>query len=292
MDTGQLARKAFQKMDTQLDLGMEKVLDLPTNSWNLDDYPSDDYYHGILVSLMNKPVLFQDRSMWVIKANKFHTEKQVVVPNHCLHTVLVWCHTTAQQHAGGARCLWFLQQLFFTRVSKTKIRNLIQEITESCGICIECKQNTCADRGLMGDLPIPELGNQILNVDFIEVPKFGGLNYILMVCCALTRFCRVCPCTKRIDGEQAFEILFKEWIQVYGRPVEVYSNNDVRFTSEKGYWRGLLSCMGVRVHCSIPYKPSSNGLCERLNKSFIKIMRVLRRQQKGKDWLRLLPYAN
>ena len=252
VDTEGLARKAFQKMDTQLDLGMEKVLDLPTDSWNLDDYSSDDYYHGIIVALRNKPVLFQDRSMWVIKANKLHREKQVVVPNHCLRTVLVWCHTTAQQHAGGARCLWFFQQLFFTRLSKTKIRKLIQEITESCRICIECKQNTCADRGLVGALPIRELGNQILYVDFVEVPKFGGFNYILMVCCALTRFCRVYPCTKRIDGEQAFEILFKEWIQVYGRPVEVYSDNDVRFTSEKGYWRGLLSRTGVRVHFSIP----------------------------------------
>ena len=174
----------------------------------------------------------------------------------------------------------------------TKIRKLIQEITKSCRICIECKQNTCADRGLVGALPIPELGNQSLYVDFVEVPKFGGLNYILMVCCALTRFCRVYPCTKRIDGEQAFEIPFKEWIQVYGRPVEVYSDNDVRFTSEKRYWRGLLSRMVVRVQFSIPYKPSSNGLCERLNESFINIMRVLRRQQRGKDWLRLLPYAN
>ena len=109
---------------------------------------------------------------------------------------------------------------------------------------------------------------------------------------SLTRFCRVYPCTKRIDGEQAFEILFKECIQVYGRPVEVYSDNDVRFTSEKGYWRGLLSRMGVRVHFSIPYKPSGNGLCERLKKSFINTMRVLRRQQRGKDWLGLLPYAN
>ena len=66
VDTEELARKAFQKMDTQLDLGMEKVLDLPTNSWNLDDYSSDDYYHGIIVASRNKPVLFQDRSMWVI----------------------------------------------------------------------------------------------------------------------------------------------------------------------------------------------------------------------------------
>ena len=220
----------------------------------------------------------------MIKANKLHREKQVVVPDLRLRTVLVWCHTTAQQHAGGAGCLSAFQQLFFTRVSKTKIRKSIQEVTESCRICIECKQNTCADRGLVGALPIPELGNQILYVDLVKVPKFGGFNYILMVCCALTRLFRVYPWTKRIDGEQVFVILFKEWIQVYCRLVEVYSDNDVRFTSEKGYWRGLLSRMGVRVHFGIPNKPSSNGLCKRLKKSVINIMRVPRRQQKGKDW--------
>ena len=198
---------------------------------------------------------------------------------------------------GTAACrrgpfLWFFQQLFFSRVSKIKIRKLIQEITESCRVCIECKQNTCADRGLAGALPILESGNQILYVHFVEVPKFGGFNYILMVCCALKRFSREYPCTRRIGGEQAFENFFRKRIQVYGRPVEVYSDNDVRFTSGKGYRRALISRMGVRVHFSIPYKPSSNGLCERLNKSFINIMRVLRRQQRGKDWLGLLPYAN
>ena len=89
-------------MDTQLDLRMEKVLDLATSSWNLDDYCSDDYYHRIIVAFRNKPVLFQDRSMGVMEANKLHRGKQVVVPDHCLRTVPVWCHTTATQHAGGA----------------------------------------------------------------------------------------------------------------------------------------------------------------------------------------------
>ena len=59
-DREELARKVFQKMDTQLDLGMEKVLDLPTSSWNLDDYSRDDYYHGIIVALNNKAVHFED----------------------------------------------------------------------------------------------------------------------------------------------------------------------------------------------------------------------------------------
>ena len=63
VDTKELARNAFRKMDTQLDLGLEKVLHYPTRSWNLDDYSSDDEYHGIIVALRNKPVLFQDRSM-------------------------------------------------------------------------------------------------------------------------------------------------------------------------------------------------------------------------------------
>ena len=75
VDTEELAREALQKMDTQLDLGMEKVLDLPTGSWNLDDYSSDEYYHGIMVALRNKPIFFQDQLMWVIKANKLHKQK-------------------------------------------------------------------------------------------------------------------------------------------------------------------------------------------------------------------------
>ena len=218
-------------MVTQADLAMEEVLDLPT-SW-LDDYSSDDYYHDIIVAVSNKPRSFQDRSMWVIKANILHTQKEmvvffsclkkkeIVVPNHCLCTVLAWCHTTAQRHAGGIRCLWFFQQLFFSRVSKTKIRKLIHEITEPCRVCIECKQNTCAYRGLVGALPMPKLEDQILYVHFVDVPKNWriGLHPYGLLC--LDPLLRVYPCTKRIYGEQAFQILFKEWIQVYGCPDEV-----------------------------------------------------------------------
>ena len=38
-----------------------------------------------------------------------------------------------------------------------------------------------------------------------------------------------------------------------------------------------------------PYRPQSNGLCERQNKSIVGILRVLMSEQKTSDWLKLLP---
>ena len=159
----------------------------------------------------------------------------MVVPNHSLRTLLVRCRTTAQQHTPGFNscslpaCLRHISEQLVRGITKswcivdTWVLFLSQNWETKCGTWILLKSQ-----------------------------NLGALNYILMVCCALAHFCRVHPCTKRIDGELAFEILFRDAVQVYERLVELYSDNDIRLTSDEGYWRGLLSRTGVRVDFGIP----------------------------------------
>ena len=105
-----------------------------------------------------------------------------------------------------------------------------------CKICIENKPNLATDRGLISALPILNLVNQVLYVDFIQVDEFNSFDYVFTIVDGLSRFAQFIPCKKTITGEQAIKILYKEWIQKYGRPKEIFSENDIRFVSPEGFW--------------------------------------------------------
>ena len=61
----------------------------------------------------------------------------------------------------------------------------------------------------------------------LEMPKFRGYDFALVVSCGLTRFTRVFPCTTIITGEETIKILLEKWFSVYGAPKEINSDEDV-----------------------------------------------------------------
>ena len=167
----------------------------------------------------------------------------------------------------------------------------VKTLVFPCKICCEAKRNTQRDRGLVGALPIPQLINDMIYVDFVQVDEFQGFDYVLTVVDGLSRFVRFFPCKKSITGEKAFKLIFEGWIQVYGTPREIISDNDVRFTSDQGWWRTSLDAIGVKVNFTQPRHPQSNGLCERTNRKFVQTLRTMMLQQASRDWLRLIPYV-
>ena len=85
--------------------------------------------------------------------------------------------------------------------------------------------------------------------------------------------------------------MFRDWVEVYGMPNRIHSDNDVRFTSEVGWWRNVFKALGTQVTFGIPYRPQSNALAERQNKALLAVLRTLMQQQKTGNWLKLLPIA-
>jgi len=108
---------------------------------------------------------------------------------------------------------------------------------------------------------------------------------------SLSRFARFIPCKKSTTGEKAFQLIWQEWIQVYGRPVEIHSDNDVRFQGERGWYQGCMRALKIKITFSTPRRPQANGLCEQTNRKFIQTMRILMAQQKSRNWLKLIPYC-
>ena len=135
-------------------------------------------------------------------------------------------------------------------------------------------------------------GNSLLYVDFIHgLPRFGGYDSCLVVTCGLSCFTRVFPCNKKITGEQTVNMLVEQWFELYGAPKQVHSDEDVRIRSDTGWYKRVLNALNVEVTTGVPYTHMSNPLCERQNRVVEQNLRILMKQERTKDWVRLVPCA-
>ena len=167
----------------------------------------------------------------------------------------------------------------------------MQPIVESCG-CHASKQSDSRDRGLVSSLPIPYCANSLLYVDFIHgLPKFGGYGSCPVVIFGLTRFTRAFPYNKKVTGEQTVKILVEQWFEHYGAPKEVHSDEDLRIRSDNRWYKRVLNGLNVHVTTGVPSTHTSNPLCERQNREVEQNLRIVMKQGRTKDWVRLLPWA-
>ena len=97
---------------------------------------------------------------------------------------------------------------------------------------------------------------------------------------------------KKITGEVTLKIILSEWIRHFDKPTEILSDNDVFFSREKGFYQSDFKEMGVSIHFSLPRRPQSNGLCERVNGIFLQNLRAMSHECKTIDWPKLTPYVN
>ena len=167
----------------------------------------------------------------------------------------------------------------------------MQSIVDSYG-CHASKQSDSRDQGLVSSLPIPYYANSLLYVDFIHgLPKFGGYDSCLVVTCGPTRFTCAFPCNKKITGDQTVKMLVDQWFEHYGAPKEVYSDQDVRIRSDTRWYRRVLDAPNVHVCTGVPYTHTSHPLCDRQNRVLEQNLRILMKQVRTKDWVRLLLWA-
>ena len=165
----------------------------------------------------------------------------------------------------------------------------MQTIVDACG-CHASKQSNSRDRGLISSLPIPYCANSLLYVDFIHgVPRFGGYDSCLVVTCGLSRFTRVFPCNNKITGEQTVKMLVEQGFEPYGAPKQVHSDEDVRIRSDTAWYKRVLNAVNVGVTTDVPYTHTLNPLCERQNRVVEQNLRILMKQERTKDWVRLVP---
>ena len=274
-------------MDVQLDLSM-RTAGIPED-WSLTDYQSE--YKEILQTLSTslEPRVI-DGHQWYKNNQYLLHEDQIVVLEARLDGCLQWSHLSSG-HTGANRSVDFFRECFYSSLTLTELRSRMQTIVDACG-CHASGQSDSRDRGLISSLPIPYCANSLLYVDFIHgLPRFDGYDSCIMVTCGLSRFTRVFPCNKKITGEQTVKMLVEQWFEPYGAPKQVHSDEDVRIRSDTGWYKRVLNALNVEVTTGVPYTHTSNPLCERQNCVVEQNLRILMKQERTKDGVRLVPWA-
>ena len=228
--------------------------------------------------------------MWYRKENELFCERKVCVAKNFLDRVLTWIHEVSG-HPGPQRTVLMFAQAFYCVLPRSDLLSFCKNLLATCPNCLRIKQNNPSDRGLVSALPIPQIANDLLYIDFVQMDDFNHHNYVLTIVDALTKFAMFIPCTKNITGELTLKLVHKEWISHYGKPSEILSDNDVRFTSSKGFYQEAFKSLGIEVKFGIPRHPQSNGLCERTNRSFIQNIRSLSLDCNTLDWPKLTPFV-
>ena len=283
-DIEMMAQEAFAKMDPHLDLftRKEKLM-----SWSMKDLTAD--YSDILDQLTVGSSKILDGVPWSGTSTHLYREDLICVPKDYEETMLEWAHKT-DGHPGMERTLWFFQEYFFAKSSDASLKKIVSKIIAECP-CTKAKANTAADRGEVRNLPILNQMNSILYVDFMELPRFAGHDFALPPTDGLSLYSRVFPLTKKVDGEGVLKEILEGWVQIYGLPKIIHSDQDIRFTSPTRWYRSVMRAMGTEVRFGTPYLRTKNRLCERQIGCFKTVMRILVLSEKSRNWLKLLPYA-
>lgn len=190
------ARNAFQKMDVQLDLFLQRIFSLSHRvQVSEKDYLNSelkDFWEKVEIS---KPC-FIDNEFWFRSAKAMYCEGKLVVPSHLLKICLDECHK-ASNHVGAERTLLFFMSHFQSKVYKKDLLEICKAIVMTCEICTLSKQNRPSDRGKVGSLPIPSVCNEVLCLDFVQMDPYNGFDYVLTLVDNLSHFCQFIPTQKR-----------------------------------------------------------------------------------------------
>ena len=69
----------------------------------------------------------------------------------------------------------------------------------------------------------------------------------------------------------------------------MHSDEVVRIRSDTGWYERVLNALNVEVTTGVPYSHTSNPFCERQNRVVEQNLRILMKQERTKDWVRLVP---
>ena len=279
-----MAQEAFAKMDQHLDLFMRKE---KLMSWSMKDLTAD--YSDILDQLTVWSSKILHGLQWSRTTTHLYREDLICVPKDYDETMLEWAHKP-DGHPGVERTLWFFQKYFFAKSSDASLKKILSKIIAECPRT-KVKANTAAYRGEVRNLPIPNQMNSILYVDSMELPRFAGHDFPLLVTNGLSRYSRVFLLTKKVDGEGVLKQIFKVRVQIHGLPKIIHSDQDIRFTSPIGWYRKVMRAMGAEVQFGTPYLRTKNPLCERQIGCFKTVMTILMVSEKSRNWLKLVQYA-
>lgn len=117
----------------------------------------------------------------------------------------------------------------------------------------------------------------------------NGNQYLLVDIDSFTRYCELKPC-KTASAIEAAIFMLENIISHYNIPVEIQTDCGSQFANH--LISHLLKDLKIKYRLSVPYRPQSNALVERLNKEIAKAIRstLLHRIEFAHSWSFAIPF--
>ena len=192
---------------------------------------------------------------------------QMIVPTVLQKEVLHSCHDSVfAGHQGVNKTAEKLRKQFYWYKYKTDVKNHIAR----CSTCNKSKAPARKPKAPLGKYysgyPLDRLGMDIMGP---LPPTKEGNRYILVIGDYFTRYMEAYALPTQSAEEVTRKLVF-EFICRYGIPLELHSDQGRNFESE--LIKQICELLQMKKTRTTPYRPSSNGLIERFNSTFGKML--------------------
>ena len=260
---------------------------------------NDDSISTSVISLLIDNVhlkdIPEDKSIEVKKLFKYHSKLQI--SNGLLYYVesedtkprLVVPKLKQQEvievykfgHFGHTRTYKLLKERFFW----INMKNSIVSICENCERCQKAKTPKDQNRGPFQHIVTPPKPMHQISIDFLSIDTKAQSKFKVLTC--VDEFIKYAFAfqVKYENAAKTAETLYKNIYTKYGIPKYIHSDRGASFLSK--VIKELNNILCIKHTVTTPYRPQSNGSCERLNSIIINRIRTLHPREKNRWHLHL-----
>jgi hypothetical protein len=214
-----------------------------------------------------------------------NTHERIYVPVEMRKVLLKEAHDTPLMgHMGIDRTYNNLTRDYYWR-------GMHKDVCAYVNSCTTCQQNKSLNEraaGLARPLPVPDFPFETWGLDFIIMPPSkSGRNCVVVFVCHKSKTVHAIAATMTGDEDNPLSakavarIYFDHIVKHYGLCSALVSDRDRRFVS--AFWQEIHKLCGTALHMSTAFRPQTDGLTERENRTVIQTLTCVL-QDLGGDW--------